>query len=421
MTQRLPADRIRNRNFFLNVAEGALFSSSSGFISSQTVLPAIVIRLGGGNIAVGAIGVITWLGLFLPQIFAARYVQAQPWKKPWAIRFGLLQRLVMLLLALSVWIFAGTQPHLALMLFFTFFALNQIMLGITTPGWFEMFAKLISTKRRGRLTGLRSSLGGVGALICGLLLTWFLAAYDFPLNYSLAIFCAFLLQVLSIVVQLFLVEGEPSVVNERVALASYLSELPRTIKENRHFKTFLVSTVIQIIAAMPVGFYTVHALRQFSADESIVGEFTLAMVAVQVVSSLGIGFLTDKYGNKVTLVIAASALFLANLLALLAPSLGWFIAVYIFLGINLGTELLARYNIAIEYGPPEQRATYVGLMNTFIAPFYFAGVIGGVLIDTFSYTLVLGIGIVSSAVGLLVLIFKVREPRHVVDFASLAP
>ena len=74
-------DRYVKRNFLINLFEGALFIAGGSFISAQTVLPALVNRLGGGNLTIGALGVIVWIGLFIPQTFAARYAQAQPWKK----------------------------------------------------------------------------------------------------------------------------------------------------------------------------------------------------------------------------------------------------------------------------------------------------------------------------------------------------
>lgn len=162
---------------------------------------------------------------------------------------------------------------------------------------------------------------------------------------------------------------------------------------------------------MPVGFYTVYALKHFQADETIVGKFTLAMVAVQVVCSLIIGYLADKHGNKLSLVVAAVALLCANALALCAPSVSWFFLVYMFLGVNLGTELLARYNISVEYGPPEQRSTYVGLMNTIIAPFYLVGMLGGKISDVFGYPSLFWIGTVASVVGILMMVFHVQDPR----------
>ncbi|MBI5474468.1 MAG: MFS transporter [Ignavibacteriae bacterium] len=403
---------VEKKNFLLNLIEGSLYSSSGSLISPQTVLPALVAKLGGGNIEVGVVSVIAWVGVFLPQIFASRYVEAHAWKKPWAIKYGLMQRIFILLISLCLLFFGVRNPATALWLFLILYTLNQILIGVTTPGWFEMFAKMIPTKRRGRLFGIRSSIGGLGAFFFSIALTWFLAEYAFPLSFALAFGLAFLLQAASIIVQSSLIEEEPSPIVERKELFAYMRELPRVLRENIPFRNFLIATGIQILATMPMGFYTIYALSQFRADESVVGTFTLAIVAIQVGSSLGIGYLADRHGNKLTLIIAASALFCANLCALFSPSLEWFTLVYIFLGVNLGTELLARYNISIEYGPPQQRATYVGLMNTVLAPLYFVGMLGGVISNAFGYATVFAIGAIVSVVGIAFMLFKVEEPRR---------
>jgi MFS family permease len=402
---------VEKKNFMLNFVEGALFSASAGFMSAQTMLPALVMKLGGSNIEVGAVGVITTVGLFLPQIFAARYVETHAWKKPWAVKYGLIQRIVVLLAALAVLAFGQHNPTLALWSFLGLYALSQIMLGVTTPGWFEMFAKMVPVHKRGRLSGIRSSLGGVGAFLCGIVLTWYLTRFEFPLNFSLAIISVFVLQGASIVVQLFLIETEPSPTVERKPFFAYMRQLPNIFRDNIPFRNFILATLVQIVATMPVGFFTVYALQRFSANETIVGAFTLAIVAVQVVSSLGIGALADKFGNRLALIVAACALFLANVWAMFAPSLDSFVLVFIFLGINLGAELLARYNIAIEYGPPEQRALYIGVMNTVVAPFYGIAMVGGAISNAFGYAMVFLIGSVASFVGIVLMLFIVREPR----------
>ncbi|MEO8168409.1 MAG: MFS transporter, partial [bacterium] len=305
----------------------------------------------------------------------------------------------------------GAHPLTTLWLFLILFLLSQILTGITTPGWFEMFAKMISPRKRGRLVGIRSSIGGIAALGCGVLLTWLLASFAFPIGYALAFFAAFLMQIISLLIQTSLVEESPSPVGERKPFFAHLRELPRVLRENVYFRNFLIATVFQIVATMPVGFYTVSALSQFQADESMVGKFTIAIVGVQVATSLGIGFLADKYGNKLSLVIASVALLFANVAAFVAPTLPWFTLTYIFLGINLGTELLARYNISIEYGPLNQRAKYIGLMNTLIAPFYFIGLVGGMVSNAYGYSAVFGLGILASTIGVFLTVFKVREPR----------
>ena len=98
------------RNFLLNLTEGAFWIAGSSLIASQTVLPALVTRLGGGNIAVGALNVVFWVGLFLPQLFAARFTQTLEWKKPWAIRFGTIHRSVVFLIGVCVLSF-GSAAH----------------------------------------------------------------------------------------------------------------------------------------------------------------------------------------------------------------------------------------------------------------------------------------------------------------------
>ena len=403
--------RSERHNLVLNTIEGALFVSGSAFISPQTVLPALVVRLGGSNVAVGAITVVLYFALFLPQLFAARYVETLPWKKPWAVRVGGLQRIINLLIGLSVLLFGARTPHVALACFFGFFILNQVLAGIATPGWFDLFAKLTPLKKRGRLSGFRSSLGGIGAFLCGLVLTSLLFYVSFPANYAIAFFLAFILQGSSVLVQMKLIEEAPSRTVPKRPMFDFLRQLPVVLGGNKEFRNFMIACALLIIGSMPAGFFVVHALRQFKADEAIVGQFTLSMVAVQVVSALVTGVITDRYGNKIVLTGAAVAMLCATTAAIVVPTAGWFMLVFLLLGINIGAELMARHNLAIEYGPPEKRSTYIGLMNTALAPFYLSSLLGGFLSDAFGYHAMFGVGIVFSLAGILFLAFHVQEPR----------
>jgi MFS family permease len=353
---------VERRNFIINVTEGVLFVAGAAFVSAQTVLPALVTRLGGGNVAVGLVAVILWVGLFLPQVFAARFVEVLPWKKPWAIIGGALQRMFILGLAVSVLMFGDRNPSLALACVLLCYALSQMGLGITTPGWFDLFAKVTPLKKRGRLIGIRNSIGGAIAFLCGLALTWMLSRFAFPLNYALALFCGFAFMMASVIVQSNLVEEGPSKVVAKRPLGGYLRGLPGVFRHNKQFRWFILMSSFLVVANMPMGFFTVYAMKSFGGGESLVGQFTLAMVAVQVVSAFANGYIADHYGHKVALIVAASGMLCASVCAVLAPSLGWFMLVYVFLGVNLGSELMLRYNMSIEYGPVEQRSTYVGLM-----------------------------------------------------------
>jgi MFS family permease len=401
------------RNYRLNLLEGVLFISTAAFTSIQIVIPALILRLGGGNVLVGALPVIVYVGLFLPQIFAARYVETFPWKKRWTLRWGSLQRMQVIFMAIALVALGKTYPGLALPVFLALYTMMNIFGGITTPGWFDFYAKLTPLRRRGRLSGLRTSLGSLAAFIAGGALTVFLSAFDFPINYAAGFLIAFLLQMSSTVTQTYMVEAEPSVTLERRTIVDYLHTLPSVFRQNRQFRGFIISSMVLIIANMPIGFFTVYALKRFDASESVVGEFTMAMMSTQVISAIGAGILADRYGNKPSLIIAASGMLLASLWALLAPSIGWFLLVFVFLGFNVGTELMARYNISAEYGPVEQRSRYVALMNTLLAPVYLSGLLGGWISDLFGYPVLFGVGVLFSLIGLTLLILRVKDPRHI--------
>jgi hypothetical protein len=393
------------------LAEGGLYLAAGPFFSPQTVLPALIAGLGGGNVAVGAIGVITNAGLFLPQALAARHVVGAAWKKPGAIVYGAIQRAAVLLLALAVLLFGASRPGLALVLVLSLFTLNQVLLGIAALVWFDLFIKVTPLGWRGRLVGARNALGGVISVLGGVALTWMLATHAFPRGFALALFAAFALQLLSLLAQLPIVEMDPSPVTPVRPLPAFLRELREVLRRDRDFARFVGYACVSYLALMPAGFFTVYAMRRLHADAAVVGGLTLTMVTVQVISAPLCGHLADRFGNKVALAVSASALLCASAWALLAPTLAAFVAVFAFLGVNLGTDYMARHNMAAEYAPEEQRAAYIGIMNSSLAPFCLSGLLGGVISDTLGYRAVFGLGVAFS-LATLSLLARLPDPRH---------
>jgi MFS family permease len=400
------------RNYLLNMTEGALWNSGGSFIASATVLPALVLHLGGGNVAVGSINVLVWVGILLPQTFAARFTQNLEWKKPWAVRYGAMQRAIVFLIGIIVLAWGASYPGLTLALFFLFLTMNQVFIGVSSPGWFDMYAKLTPLELRGRLTGIRSALSGAGSFACSFLLTFLLANFVFPYNYGLAFLIASAFQFSSLILLNRLAEDAPSKILPLVPLKSYLLQLKGIFAENIDFRRYVIACILLTFATIPVGFMMVYALHRFDAGEAFVGRFTIIIVSGQIAGSVLNGFIADRRGNKLALLVASASLLAASICAFLAPSLAWFYPAFFFLGINIGSELMTRYNLAIEFCPVEQRSTYLGLMNTMMAPFFLVGIFGGWLADVAGYQAVFGAGILCSLIAITFLAVKVKEPRH---------
>ncbi len=81
------------------------------------------------------------------------------------------------------------------------------------------------------------------------------------------------------------------------------------------------------------------------------------------------------------------------------------------IGLSIGIHIVSGLLIALEFSPPAQRPTYVGISNTFAGlASVVAPLVGGYLASN-SYQLLFGVCIVAGSSALVWLIVGVRDPR----------
>ena len=319
--------------------------------------------------------------------------------------------MVILVVSIVIFFLGKSNTLLTLWLFLFLYALFQVLTGIATPFWFDMYAKLTPVGLRGRLSGMRTALAGGGAFVGTIFLTWLLTNFEFPVSYTIIFIVTFTLQLTSIILQYSIMEEYPSGAAPIQSMSDYFKQLQNVFLDNMPFRKFLLASTWLILAAMSLGFFTVYGLKHFHNEESIVGQFTLMMVVGQGLGALIIGYFADRYGNKFALILAASALLVASMLALISPTIELFKFSFLFMGVNLGSESMTRHNLVLEYSPIEQRSTYIGLMNTALAPLYLSGLLAGCISNVVGYHAVFMTGCVCSIIGITILILKVHEPR----------
>ena len=406
---------VSKRNFWLHVSEGAVYLSSGVLLSPQTVFPALVAKLGGDNVAVGAIPIIVYLMFYLPQIVSANYIRSSPFRKPWALKLGILQRFQILLLAIVVALFGLHSPSLALGAFFVIYVFNQVFAGLGSPVWFDLVAKTTAPNDRGKLMGIRISLGALLGFLNGFLLTILLAFLVYPLNFAAVFGFAFLLQLTSWMILRNVKEDRHSVVMPHDSIRALFVRIKSIFQSDAIFRQFLASAAFLIVGLMPTGFFVLAAIRRFHLEESYVGLFTITMVVAQIMSGTLLGLLADKKGHKASLLVCAAATASATIIALASGSSYWYFAVFFLVGINLGAEMITRYNFVERCAPESDRPLYVGIMNAWIAPFYFSAAIGGWLSDKFGYSAVFALGLTATIVG-LVLLQRIPDPNRARPF-----
>jgi MFS family permease len=277
--------------------------------------------------------------------------------------------------------------ELALILTFLFVVWQAMGGGFTGTAWQSMIAKIIPSSTRGTFYGTQSAaanlLSSGGAVIAGIVLSTVAA----PGNFALC----FLLAGIAMMISLgFLASTrEPE-----APAARQVSRTPREfwrsvleiMRTDGNFRLFIAVRMLAQIASVGLAFFTVYAVRHFDMDAGTAGVLTGVLLLSQTVASPVFGWLGDRYSHRL---MFAGGILLAGgsaALALFAPSLAWFYAVFAVAGLSGGALWTTLNALTVEFGTEAERPSYIGLTNTLVAPAtLLAPIFGGWLADTMGF------------------------------------
>jgi len=406
-------EKDRDWNFTVNVLDNMFYALAISLVSQETIMPLLVSRLTDSEIAVGMISAIFSLSFLLPQLLVANHAQGLKRKLPFVLLVsGSLQRLPYPLIGLALLLFAVEAPGLALALFFIGIAAAALGGGVVTPAWFTMIGKVIPVRRRGIFFGLADGggllMGVVGAYFVGRILD----AVDFPGNFTLLFLIAGLPLAISWFALSLTREPASDDIKETVPLRRYLKQLPAALREHSNYRRFLVGYAMLRLSMMAVSFFIILANLRFELSGADIGLINAIFFASQALMRLTFGWLGDRWGHKRNLVISAASMALAAVFALNATSVLGLIPAFFCLACAISSDVVSHFNIVLEFATPAEQPTYIGLTNTLIAPFTFAGpILAGWMAATFDINALFMVSLLCGIIGAALLLWWVKEPR----------
>jgi MFS family permease len=409
------------RNVTLLTLDGTFAAAGSAFYDSSTVLPALVSTLTDSKVVIGLVATVRTLGWFLPQLVVANLSAGLRYKRRLVIINSLLQRLGLIIMAAVIYFFAVTRPGLALGLFLPVLILASLSEGINGVPWTDAVVNTIPAERRGRLFGNQQVFGGLLAFLCGFLVRYILTVSDYPDGYVILLLCTCAGFLLSIIFFMGVREKPAVEPRPREPLGIYLKSLPAAWRNVPNFVGVMKARFCLAFIFLSQPFFVVHARLNLGMELGAVGLFVSGQMLGLLIGSAVAGHLSDRRGNRVVVIMALLTSFLAPASALLLTAVhvaglpelaaAAYPLVYFFMGSTFGAGWIGFTNYVIEVAPRADRATYIGLSNTLMAPFALLGAVGGVLVTIIGYQAVFAI---SAGVGLLglTLAYRLPEPRH---------
>ncbi len=408
-------------NFSVNLLDISFITLAFSLISRETIMPLLINNLTDSKIAIGLVPAIFSISFYLPQLFAANHAERLKRKLPFVMLVGgLLERVPYFFAGFAILLFAESRPTLALLSVYLVIGLAAFGAGVATPAWFTMIGKVLPVNRRGIFFGVSDGLGTfmgvIGAFFVGIILDDF----GYPQNFATLFIVAAIFMGISWLGLSLNREPESPIVKQHIPQRHYFRQLPAILRGNHNFRRFLLSYSVSRLSLMGTSFFIVYGNDSFGLSGADVGMLTAVLLGSQALMQLALGWLGDRRGHKLNLMISAFAAALAALLAALATGLAGLIPAFVLLGIALAADRISHLNIVLEFARPEDQPTFIGLTNTLLAPVVFlAPIIGGWAAGSGFDTLFV-LMLLCGALGGLMLMAWVKEPRQLPPPVSAA-
>lgn len=388
-------------NYSCAIMNGVFYNIAYAFIGGSTVLPLFINTLTSSKFIVGLVSTMESASWPLPQVFVASFIEHKEKKKPLYIYMAILRSIIILVISLFVILFSGATRVAFLTLFILLFFAYSIAGGVAGISFMDIIGKVFPSNKRGSLWGWRMGIGGSLAVIGGFFVKYILEKVDYPLNFGILFLIATFF--ISLALLFFSLIKEPiseKVIKKRKKFSIFLSNGIAILRKDERFKNLFFIRIGFGINAMATPFYIIFIKLYHHVPLSNVGLFVSAQTFGAIISNLLWGNLSNYKGNHFVLRIAAFITIFPPILILssylLPVNLLYDLFIFFVLGCAIQGLWVGFPNALLDISPKEKRPTYVGFMNTMMAPVLFLPTLGGLLIDYISFKILFTFALLAS-------------------------
>ncbi len=388
------------RNYLLGIVNGAFTQLAMNLTQPGLVLPVFVRALGGSNALIGSLSAIRFGGWLLPQFLVASWIQPRRRKAPIAIGMEIVRLAIYATLGILTYTLGRSNPSLLLFLFFALFTLSRLTAGTGALARTDTIGKIVSPHRRASFFAARSFWGGLFVFGAGFLVRYVLDethGQPFPANFTLLFGLSTFCFLLALLVFAQVKEQSGPANRPHYSLKAQLARAPELLKGDPAFRRYVLVRTLLNMTRLSAPFYPIFALDILGAPASMVGFYLSAQTLARILSNLLWQRLGRARGN---LFLVKTASLLTALEPLLAVTLPWLMRLagltvessgllpaYLFTGVFLvagGTQSgrsISFMALLLDLAPDEERASYIGLVNTTLGFVSLLPILAGAIID----------------------------------------
>lgn len=338
------------------------------FTERNTVLPGLILFVGGSQTDVGILTTIT-IGIpLISQLLFAGFLSTKVVKKPFLLSGIYMRVFAYLGVGVTLFLMEGLSSQYIILAVFFWMFLFSISGAFAGISYTDILGKSITGSTRKKFFILKQFLNSTGLLIAAIIAREFLKEFSYPQNYQVMFIAAgSLLFVASI--GFTTIKEEPSNIDPKtVTLKERLSSIKSIIKKDKNLLNFVIASNLIGLTLTLIPFYVVLAKNSFNISESDIGNYLLLQIIGMVISNLVWGKVVKKGGFKRLLYTTAILFGIIPLLAILAAfnlSAVYYSIIFFINGAALSVYKITKEGVVIEISNEVNRAMYRGIFGTF--------------------------------------------------------
>lgn len=347
-------------NLTLFFIDGMMFMPAMTLISIATVIPFFLEQLGASTIQVGMAAAMAFICTFMSQpLFGSIASRAKLMHKTFG-KILLMQRFIFLGFVLIIPIFSDS---VLVWMFLLFWGIFNIFAGSYSVFFAPLLLKLLPPDMRGGIRGIGFALGAGLGVIMSALIPLILNSLIFPYNFMLIFGIGALFLIADAILFLLMREHEDVEPRVPMSILQYLKGIPSSVSGDAHFRTMIIMCTFLVIANALLPYYTVYAIRIFSATETHIATLTALGVISAAIGHIVFGVIVDRKGPATTAIITACLIITAGTLALTTNSLIFLYAAWIFANLGATCYMLTATLLLDGVTPPGKLPLYVGVLT----------------------------------------------------------
>jgi len=401
---------ISKTNFIFLVIEEIFYYSANAFYDVSGVIPVFIDKLTSDMKLAGLSFTIRNILFILPQLIMGFYtmrMKSRPSFMKYTAVFTRIPLFIFLFILLS-----DAPPITITISILTVCGFLGLADGLFNVPWLDFIGDTISKHKRGKLFAFILFFGGIGGMLSGFIITFILnlnktVKIEYFLIFGLGAFLLFG----STTSYFFMKEDKKYTPSNNGRLKTYLTGIPDLLIKNRDFCNLMLTLLFNYFSNLALPLFIVFGTRIFNLSESSTSVLIFAQIAGMVTGGGAWGYLcyrfSDKFSIQTTIVtnitlpaLAMFSIFLGN------RTIGFFIFCVISFGAGAAFVAWPGFvNYVISNVRKDEKAMYIGILNSLTLPLTFLSFLGGFLAEKYGCSVIFFIVLVMC---LLALIFSFR-------------